>query len=153
MSEKKRNMVRLDVNLNIWVKQNERRKDHGWEKLVLQYSYLSFLWRYLDKKDGNFQGMSLFMSILLWNVKFLPKCIPIKNSGVFFLIMKIILKSFFFTQGHCILVILIVKATFFKPPFSWPLQGVLCSIFLSLPCQMNFFCILYEWSIIIKFSN
>ena len=33
-------------------------------------------------KDGDFERMLLFISILLWNLEFLPICLSIKNSGI-----------------------------------------------------------------------
>ena len=95
--------------------------------------------------------MSLLKSILLWNLKFLPKCLPIKKSGITFQSWKSSSNNLL-TQEHCILVILFLKSTFFKPPFSYPLQRVLCLIFAFLPCQMKFFCILYIRSIVLLWS-
>ena len=77
-------------------------------------------------------------SILLWNLEFLHKYLPIKNSGITFQSRKSSSNNRF-TQEHCILVILFLKLTFFKPPFSYPLQRVLCLIFVFLSCQMKFF--------------
>ena len=37
-----------------------------------------------DKKDGNSERMSLLISIWFWNLKFLTKCLPSKNSDVTF---------------------------------------------------------------------
>ena len=34
------------------------------------------------EKDGNFERMLFFISILLRNLKFLPICLSIKNSGI-----------------------------------------------------------------------
>ena len=35
-------------------------------------------------KNGNFERMSLLTSTFLWNLKYLPKCVSIKNSGITF---------------------------------------------------------------------
>ena len=39
-------------------------------------------WFCIIVKDGNFESKSLLIPILLWNLKFPPKCLPIKNSGI-----------------------------------------------------------------------
>ena len=65
--------------------------------------------------------------------------------------MKIIFKQIC-NQEYCTHVILFLKSTFFKPPFSYPLQRVLCLMFALLPCQMKFFCILYIRSIVLLWS-
>ena len=52
-------------------------------KLFVHFKNLSFL-KISWSKDRNFEKMPLLISILLWNVKFLPNCFPIKNSGIIF---------------------------------------------------------------------
>ena len=106
------------------------------------------------QKDENFERMSLLISIL-WNLKFLPKFLLIKNSSIIFQSWKSS-SNYLFTQEHCILVILFLKSMFFIPPISKPLQVVLCLTFQFFPCRIKFFCVLCKisivwwWSIVIS---
>ena len=50
-------------------------------KLFIHFKNL-FILKISWSKDRNFEKMSLLISILLRNLKFLPNCLPIKNSGV-----------------------------------------------------------------------
>ena len=77
--------------------------------------------------------------------------VPIKNSSIIFQSLKSS-SSNLFTQNHCVPVILFLKSTFFKLPFSYPLQRVPCLIFAVFPCQMKFFCILNIISIVLFWS-
>ena len=134
-------MYRLTVNLNIWVKPNDLRQDHGWKSWF--WSKVSYpLYEDILIKRWKFWKNVIAYMILLWNLpKFLPKCLPIKNSGITFQSWKSSSNNLF-TQEHCVLVILFLKSTFFILPISWPLQRVLCLIFAFFPYQIKFFCIL-----------
>ena len=113
---KKGKMLKFTVNLNIWVKPNDLRQNDGWKSWfwnkVIYLSYKNIL-----IKTWKFWKNALLISILLWNLKFLPKCLPVKNSGITFQSWKSFSNNLF-TREHCILVILFVKSTFFIPPFS-----------------------------------
>ena len=45
-------------------------------------SYSKAIYPFSWEKDGNFERMLFFISILLQNLKFLPICLSIKNSGI-----------------------------------------------------------------------
>ena len=108
---KKRKTRRVTVNLNIWVKSNELRKYHGrkcWFCSIIIYPF------YVDIL---IKIWNIWKKILLWNLKFLPKCLFVKNSGITFQLWKSSLNNLF-TQEHCIIVILFLKSTLFIPPFS-----------------------------------
>ena len=107
----KRKMQRLTVNLNIWVKSNKLRQDHGWKSWFCSIVIYPFYENILIKR-WKFEGMSLFISIL-----FLPKCLPIENNGIIFQSSKSSSNNLF-TQEYCMLVILFFKSKFFIPPFS-----------------------------------
>ena len=76
-------MYRLTINPNIWVKPNELREDYGWKSWFWVKLFIHFI-KISWSKDRNFERMSLLISILLWDLKFLPNCLPIKNSGIIF---------------------------------------------------------------------
>ena len=65
--------------------------------------------------------------------------------------MKIIFKQLFYpnTLHICYLM---SKSTVVKPPFSEPLQRVLCLIFTFFLFQITFFCILYKRSIVLLWN-
>ena len=50
LSEKKRKMYRLTVNLNIWVKPNYHRHDHGWKSWFWSKVIYPFYEKHLDEK-------------------------------------------------------------------------------------------------------
>ena len=91
----------------------------------------------------------LYQNYEAWNSYL--NVVPIRNSSIIFQSLKSS-SSNLFTQNHCVLVILFLKSTFFKIPFSYPLQRVLCLIFAFFPCQMKFFCILNIISIVLFWS-
>ena len=80
-------------------------------KLFIYFMKTSWL------KVRHFKRMSLLRSILLWNLNFLPKCLPIRNSGITFQSGKSSSKNPF-PQEHCIRIILCLKSTLFIPLFS-----------------------------------
>ena len=65
-------------------------------KVKLFMHFMKISW----EKDGNFERMSLLISILLWNLKLLPKCLPIKNNGISFQSWKLSSENLF-TQENC----------------------------------------------------
>ena len=95
--------------------------------------------------------MPLLISILFWNLKYVPKCLRIKNSAIIFQSWKSSSNNLF-TQEHRILVILFLNSKFSKSPFSQPLQTVLCLVFVFFPRQMKFFDILYITSIVLQWK-
>ena len=66
--------------------------------------------------------------------------------------MKIIFKHSFYPRTLYACYLISLKSTFFKPPFWYPWQRVLCLILAFLPCQMKFFCILYIRSIVLLWN-
>ena len=75
---RKKKMHRLTVNLDIWVKPNQLRQDHGWKSwfpsiVIYPFYEISCFW-----KDV-IACINIFMKF-----KFLPKCLPIQNSGIIF---------------------------------------------------------------------
>ena len=114
---KTRKMHRLNVNLNIWVNPNELREDHGWKNWFYSKVIYPFYENILIKRWKFWKNVIVYISILLWDLRFLTKCFPIKNSGITFQSWKSFSNNLF-SQEHCILVILFLMSTFFVPSFS-----------------------------------
>ena len=93
------------VNLKIWVmvKSSELRQEHGWKSWFCGIVIYPFYENILIKRWKFWKNV---ISILLWNLKFLPKCLPIESSGIIFQWWK----SPSNNHKHCILVILFLKA-------------------------------------------
>ena len=108
---RKKKTRRLTGNLNIWIKSNELRKYHGRKSWFCSITIYPFYINILIKR------WNIWKKILLWNLKFLPKCLCIKNSGITFQLWKSSLNNLF-TQEHCITVILFLMSTLFISSFS-----------------------------------
>ena len=67
-------------------------------------------------KNGNFERTSLLISTFLWNLKYLPKCVSVKNSGITFQSWESSSNSLF-TREHYTLFILFLKSTFLYHSF------------------------------------
>ena len=82
-------------------------------EVMLFIHFMKVSWQ----KDGNFERMPLLVSILLQNLKFLHKCLHIKNSGITFQSWKWS-SNYLFTKKHCMLLISFLKLASFILPFS-----------------------------------
>ena len=91
--------------------------------------------------------------MLLWKLKFLSKCLPIKNSGIISQSWKSSSNNLF-TQEHCIFVILFLKSTFLNLLFHSHCKSTMVNFCLfPLPNEVflyfvhNINCIIMEFRI------